>query len=70
MAKYKLLDGKKIKLTDEEEKLLEANAKEFAKINDAQKKIEEQTKKNKESATTKLKDLGLTDDEITALIGG
>ena len=70
MAKYKLLDGKRIKLTDEEEKLLEADAKEFAKINDAHKKIEEQTKKHKESATTKLKNLGLTDDEITALIGG
>ena len=37
MAKYKLLDGKKIQLTDKEEKLLEADAKEFAKINDAQK---------------------------------
>tara|TARA_B100000963_G_scaffold179995_1_gene156384 strand:- start:840 stop:1052 length:213 start_codon:yes stop_codon:yes gene_type:complete len=70
MAKYKLLDGKKIKLTDEEEKLLEANAKEFAKINDAQKKIEEETNKNKDSGKKKLKDLGLTDDEITALIGG
>ena len=53
MAKYKLLDGKKIKLTDEEEKLLEANAKEFAKINDAQKKIEEETNKNKDSGKKK-----------------
>jgi len=42
----------------------------FEKQNDAQKKIEEQTKKNKESGKKKLKDLGLTDDEITALIGG
>ena len=55
MAKYKLLDGKKIKLTDEEEKLLEANAKEFAKINDAQKKIEEETNKNKDSGKKKTK---------------
>ena len=70
MAKYKLLDGKKIQLTDKEEKLLEADAKEFAKINDAQKKIEEETNKNKDSGKKKLKDLGLTDDEITALIGG
>ena len=30
----------------------------------------EQFKKNKDSCMKKLKDLGLTDDEITALIGG
>ena len=34
------------------------------------KKIEEETNKNKDSGKKKLKDLGLTDDEITALIGG
>ena len=70
MVSYKILNGKKIEMTSDEESVLNKRKEDFEKQNDAQKKIEEQTKKNKESGKKKLKDLGLTDDEITALIGG
>tara|TARA_R100000231_G_scaffold18257_1_gene18638 strand:+ start:148 stop:360 length:213 start_codon:yes stop_codon:yes gene_type:complete len=70
MVSYKILNGKKIEMTSDEESVLNKRKEDFEKQNEAQKKIEEQTKKNKESGKKKLKDLGLTDDEITALIGG
>lgn len=70
MVSYKILNGKKIEMTLEEESVLNKRKEEFEKQNDAQKKIEEETNKNKDSGKKKLKDLGLTDDEITALIGG
>ena len=69
MVSYKILNGKKIEMTLEEESVLNKRKEEFEKQNDAQKKIEEETNKNKDSGKKKLKDLGLTDDEITALIG-
>lgn len=70
MVSYKILNGKKIEMTLEEESVLNKRKEEFEKQNDAQKKIEEETNKNKDSGKKKLKDLGLTDDEIKALIGG
>ena len=70
MVSYKILNGKKIEMTLEEESVLNKRKEEFEKQNDAQKKIEEETNKNKDSGKKKLKDLGLTDDEIQALIGG
>ena len=54
--RYRMIDDKLVQLTDEEDN----------------KKILEQVKKqeeDRESAKTKLKNLGLTDDEISALIG-
>ena len=69
MVSYKILNGKKIEMTLEEESVLNKRKEEFEKQNDAQKKIEEETNKNKDSGKKKLKDLGLTDDEIKALIG-
>jgi len=70
MVSYKILNGKKIEMTSDEESVLNKRKEDFEKQNEAQKKIEEETNKNKESGKKKLKDLGLTDDEITALIGG
>ena len=63
--KFKMVNDKLVKLTSEDISQLKKDEEE-------NKKILEQVKKQqayKESATTKLKNLGLTDDEITALIG-
>ena len=63
--KFKMVNDKLVKLTSEEISQLKKDEEE-------NKKILEQVKKQqayKESATTKLKNLGLTDDEISALIG-
>ena len=66
---YKILDGKKVKLTAEEVKQNE----DFNKI--AQEELdnleteEENKKLKKASGKQKLKDLGLDDDEIQALLG-
>tara|TARA_R100001129_G_scaffold149034_1_gene110915 strand:- start:323 stop:538 length:216 start_codon:yes stop_codon:yes gene_type:complete len=68
--KYKMVNDKLVELTEAEEKARKVDEDNFAKLVAERKKQEEQTKKNKESAITKLKNLGLTDDEITALIGG
>tara|TARA_R110000803_G_scaffold29282_3_gene66970 strand:- start:172 stop:384 length:213 start_codon:yes stop_codon:yes gene_type:complete len=69
MAIYKMIDGEKIKLTSDEIKFIEDEQKVFAE----EKKIETDllaTKaKNKLSAITKLEDLGLSNNEITSLIG-
>tara|TARA_B100000212_G_C27300469_1_gene501282 strand:- start:777 stop:992 length:216 start_codon:yes stop_codon:yes gene_type:complete len=68
--RYRMVDDKLVQLTDAEEKNRKAeeelNAKEIAN----RKKEEDVQATKKSSAITKLKDLGLTDDEITALIGG
>ena len=69
MAKYKMINDKVVKLSTEEENALKKDNELYKKEIEKELKIEEEAKKNKESATTKLKDLGLTDDEITALIG-
>ena len=66
---YKILDGKKVKLTAEEVKQNE----DFNKI--AQEELdnleteEENKKLKKASGKQKFKDLGLDDDEIQALLG-
>lgn len=63
--KFKMVNDKLVKLTSEDISQLKKDEEE-------NKKILEQVKKQqayKESATTKLKNLGLTDDEISALIG-
>ena len=69
MTMYKLLNGEKVKLTEAEEtariaEIEQANirrqARETAKQNEINKKA---------SGKQKLKDLGLDDDEIQALMG-
>ena len=69
MTRYKLLNGKKIKFTKKEETARDKQE-EQALIN---KKKQEEAFKNekakKESGKQKLKDLGLDDDEIKALLG-
>jgi hypothetical protein len=62
-------DGKEVELTAEEETAREERAIVVAKeIEDHNNKIEQQ-KTDKASGNQKLKDLGLTDDEIAALVG-
>tara|TARA_Y100000114_G_scaffold28972_1_gene24730 strand:+ start:744 stop:959 length:216 start_codon:yes stop_codon:yes gene_type:complete len=68
--KFKMVNDKLIKLTSNEISEREKDAEENKKLTaESRKKLEDKETK-KLSATTKLKDLGLTDDEITALIGG
>jgi len=69
MTMYKLLNGEKVKLTAEEEAAKEA---EIAQANiDKQAReaarVEKETKKA--SGKQKLLDLGLTEEEVKALIG-
>tara|TARA_Y100000114_G_C11510726_1_gene208856 strand:- start:22 stop:231 length:210 start_codon:yes stop_codon:yes gene_type:complete len=68
MARYKLVNGERIKFTKAEEKARDKEEKQG--LIDLEKKIQEkETKKaKKESGRQKLKDLGLDDDEIDALI--
>jgi|TARA_R110000822_G_scaffold8448_4_gene33172 hypothetical protein len=56
-------------LTSDEEKIRDKEIVEMDKISSIEAKIKETKAKNKSSAITKLKDLGLSDDEITSLIG-
>jgi hypothetical protein len=56
-------------LTSDEEKIRDKEIVEMDKISAIEAKIKETKAKNKSSAITKLKDLGLSDDEITSLIG-
>tara|TARA_B100000242_G_scaffold7664_1_gene5062 strand:- start:1090 stop:1305 length:216 start_codon:yes stop_codon:yes gene_type:complete len=68
--KFKMVNDKLIKLTSNEISEREKDAEENKKLTaESRKKLEDKETK-KTSATTKLKKLGLTDDEITALIGG
>ena len=69
MPRYHNINGNNVQFTAEEETARDAE--------EAQAAIDRQTKidannviaNNKTSGKTKLKDLGLTDDEISALVG-
>ena len=68
MARYKLVNGKKKKFTKAEETARDIEE-EQALIDDENRINEKNTKQaKKESGRQKLKDLGLDDDEIDALI--
>ena len=69
MARHKLVNGEKINLTAEEETARDAEEAQAAI--DKQAVIDAETKNtnDKASGKTKLKNLGLTDDEIKALTG-
>ena len=69
MARYKLVNGVKVQFTAEEETLRDAEEAQalIDKQNEEQAKADAETKKA--SGKQKLKDLGLDDAEIKALIG-
>ena len=69
MARYKLVNGVKVQFTAEEEAQRDAEEAQalIDKQNEEQAKADAETKKA--SGKQKLKDLGLTEEEIKALIG-
>ena len=69
MTMYKLLNNEKVKLTAEEEAFKEAEI-EQANINRQARENARVEKENKKaSGKQKLLDLGLTEEEVKALIG-
>ena len=69
MTMYKLLNGEKVKLTEAEETARIAEM-EQANIRRQQRETDKTNNEAKKaSGKQKLKDLGLDDDEIQALIG-
>ena len=69
MTKYVLINGVRREMTSEEEAKFNKDVEDTKKIRDA-KDLEEKNKETKkESGKQKLKDLGLDDAEIKALIG-
>jgi len=67
MVMYKLVNNKKVKLSKAEETARKEEIKQ-AKIRREQRDtIQKQKELDKESAVAKLKDLGLTENEIDAL---
>lgn len=67
--RYRMIDDKLVQLTDEEEAIRQAEEASNEKAITERKKVEETKATKKASAITKLKALGLDDDEISALIG-
>ena len=67
MPKYKNLNEQEIQLTAQEELQIEEQNKIGLEEFENKKKIKENEDAKKASAVTKLKALGLTDDEIGAL---
>ena len=69
MTRHKIVNGEKINLTAEEETARDTEEAQAA--TDKQAVIDAETKNtnDKASGKTKLKNLGLTDDEIKALTG-
>lgn len=69
MALYKNVAGVKIEMTPEEIADLEAAQKRGREEEDIAKNARLKKETDRTSGNQKLKDLGLTDDEITALTG-
>ena len=67
MAMYKILNNKKVKLTKAEEDARKKEIEEAKKRREQRISTQEQKQSDKDSAITKLKDLGLTENEINAL---
>ena len=65
----KYLNGELVKETDNDKKWLKQLQDEHKKIKADELKIQEIKAKNKKLAIDKLKVLGLSDDEISALVG-
>ena len=69
MTRHKLVNGEKINLTAEEETARDAEEAQAAIDKQAVINAETKNTNDKASGKTKLKNLGLTDDEIKALTG-
>ena len=67
MTKYKNVSGIKIEMTPDEVTKLEEQQARSAEYQESAKNARLKKEADKESGNQKLKDLGLTDDEITAL---
>ena len=69
MPKYKNLNGQEIQLTAQEELQIEEQNKIGLEEFENKKKIKENEDAKKASGKQKLKDLGLSEEEVKALIG-
>ena len=69
MPRYKLINGEQIQLTAEEEAAKDAEENQAAIDRQARIDAETAAANKKASGKQKLKDLGLDDDEIKALMG-
>ena len=69
MTMYKLLNGERVKLTAEEEAAREAEIAQANIDRQAREAARVEKENKKASGKQKLKDLGLDDDEIQALMG-
>ena len=69
MPRYKLVNGKRIQFTEEEEAIRDAEETKAIQDKEAEINEIENAKIKKASGKQKLKDLGLDDDEIQALMG-
>ena len=65
----KIVDGKVIEMTDAEQAEYDERQKHYAELDKIARQKQTKKLENEASAKKKLKDLGLTDDEISALIG-
>jgi hypothetical protein len=69
MARFKIVNGVKVNLTSEEEIIRDQEEAQAAIDKQAEINKIENAKTKKASGKQKLKDLGLDDDEIQALMG-
>ena len=69
MVKYILVNGIRREMTSEEETKFNKDVEDTKKIRDAKDAAETAEANKKASGKQKLKDLGLDDDEIKALMG-
>ena len=70
MPRYKIVNNVRSQCTVEEEAQLDSMAETWAINKAARKEVETKIANDKASGNQKLKDLGLTDDEITAITKG
>ena len=69
MPRYKLVNGKRIQFTEEEEAIRDAEETKAIQDKEAEINEIENAKIKKASGKQKLLDLGLTEEEVKALIG-
>jgi|TARA_R100000458_G_C8216857_1_gene202497 hypothetical protein len=69
MSNFKYIDGKRIKLSAQEEEEAKQIKEKFKNIAKSMKEQDELMQLKKASGKQKLKDLGLDNDEIKALMG-
>jgi len=69
MSNFKYIDGKQIKLSAQEEEEAKQIKEKFKNIAKSMKEQDELMQLKKASGKQKLKDLGLDNDEIKALMG-